>query len=231
MDASPLARLPGELRNEIWRYTVVEADAAITIENNTKVAPILATCREIRQESWSIYFAENNFEIAFDDGDFSSFPAAWFGCIGIEATNSIHRLRLRRVPGARSSRSLSGDYDYWLGLLRDLPSAKNLFDQQTHALLVIVETVGLRWDAVQMLGPEEKKNCWDAECSLMKGVLDDKLLRLMGAPDEGAEASESELAEEEEGEDAAWESDASDDELADLSTNVLFDCASTEQED
>lgn len=70
MEASPLGRLPAELRNEIY-WLVLEAQDPIQIYCVNKdffqarrvPLAITATCRAIRSESLGIFYASNTFEL------------------------------------------------------------------------------------------------------------------------------------------------------------------------
>lgn len=62
MQNSPLLALPGELRNAIWRYALVEEDAVVIRPDAIhRPRPLLAVCKQIREEAVGIYFAENTF--------------------------------------------------------------------------------------------------------------------------------------------------------------------------
>lgn len=64
MDTSPLGRLPGELRNDIWRHALV-APECIDVATKTKLdePALLAVCKQIRKECIQIYYAENTFRV------------------------------------------------------------------------------------------------------------------------------------------------------------------------
>ncbi|KAK5115850.1 hypothetical protein LTR85_009444 [Meristemomyces frigidus] len=82
MDHSPLARLPAELRNEIYELALTQAEAVVDIGQRwewrargggiyqvTSIGEALAitkTCKQIRQESASIFFSTNTFDIKLD---------------------------------------------------------------------------------------------------------------------------------------------------------------------
>ncbi|KAK0255325.1 hypothetical protein B0A54_03193 [Friedmanniomyces endolithicus] len=62
MPESPFLRIPGELRNEIYRYALLEDDT-IKINKHTKPAQpgMLQTNRQLRKEAGDIYYHENTF--------------------------------------------------------------------------------------------------------------------------------------------------------------------------
>ncbi|KAM0715513.1 hypothetical protein Q7P37_009011 [Cladosporium fusiforme] len=67
---SALCMLPGELRNQIYRYVLVhgEGDPANSYElshNSSPLLdpPLLQTCRQIRAEAHKIFWKENEFEV------------------------------------------------------------------------------------------------------------------------------------------------------------------------
>lgn len=72
LPTSPLLRLPGELRNEIYRYALVEADNEhIRISKHIKPAQpgILQVNRQCRKESADIFYAENTFAFGISHFD------------------------------------------------------------------------------------------------------------------------------------------------------------------
>ena len=63
---SPLLKLPAELRNVIYRYSLIkQGDARIQLRD-LRPSALLYTCRQIRYEASSIYFSENNFVLTVD---------------------------------------------------------------------------------------------------------------------------------------------------------------------
>ncbi|KAK5127464.1 hypothetical protein LTR85_006803 [Meristemomyces frigidus] len=73
-----LLTLPLEMRNRIYRFVLVEPQN-IVIRANEKPPEepaLLATCRQVRQESLNIYWKENNFEIEVRDY-LAAFYARW----------------------------------------------------------------------------------------------------------------------------------------------------------
>lgn len=72
---SPLLQLPAELRNIVYRYSLIKT-GEIRIQLRDLIPPsILCVCRQIRHEASSIFFSENTFVLtvnippmAFDPG-------------------------------------------------------------------------------------------------------------------------------------------------------------------
>lgn len=95
MDSSPFARLPGELRNQIWRLSVIKPDGVnMSYKQRTSNEPtLLATCRQIRREASGIYYAENAF---FADTEYSAnfYMNDWLSTIGATRAGMIRDLRV-----------------------------------------------------------------------------------------------------------------------------------------
>jgi hypothetical protein len=65
-----LFRLPGELRNAIYRFALVELEALkITKHAKTPQPGILQTCRQCRTEALAIYYQENVFAFGISHFD------------------------------------------------------------------------------------------------------------------------------------------------------------------
>lgn len=62
-----LLKLPSELRNQIYEL-VLPQSTVVTIAKgaNTKEPPLLQTCKQIRQESSSTYYANNEIHVVID---------------------------------------------------------------------------------------------------------------------------------------------------------------------
>ena len=61
--------LPAELRNEIYRYAIIEdGQIEVTLEGPGE-PELLRTCGEIRQEAITIYYTENHFVLQIEDWD------------------------------------------------------------------------------------------------------------------------------------------------------------------
>ena len=75
MDNSPLAKLSPELRNEIWRLCVTldESGTPDTVVNEHRslgIPPaITRTCKQIRDESYLMFYASNTFALRISNGD------------------------------------------------------------------------------------------------------------------------------------------------------------------
>lgn len=70
MDNSPFSRLSAELRNKIYIFTLVEEDPIelAAPSSDFKIRTALArTCRQLRQESLSLFYASNDFIITIKD--------------------------------------------------------------------------------------------------------------------------------------------------------------------
>jgi len=69
---SPLMKLPAELREHIYRYTIVSDSPIVTDPHDTatiKQPNLLLTCRQIRSETLPIYYRENTFDIPINNMD------------------------------------------------------------------------------------------------------------------------------------------------------------------
>ncbi|KAF2161601.1 hypothetical protein M409DRAFT_27996 [Zasmidium cellare ATCC 36951] len=73
-----LWKLPGELRNRIYRYVLIQqedatGDSMVNVEANGYDRPgLLSTCKEIRREALKIYYYENTFHVQIKN--FNSAP-------------------------------------------------------------------------------------------------------------------------------------------------------------
>ena len=63
--------LPGELRNRIYRRHLLQEEAIDVSKGLFSEAPLLLVCREIRAESISIFYLENEWNIYCPDWDYS----------------------------------------------------------------------------------------------------------------------------------------------------------------
>lgn len=94
MDASPLATLPGELRNRIWRLVVVKLNAINVSDLTSPQEPaLLATCHQARKEASGIYYAENTFLLAHDPFALR-IESSWLRALGPARARQLHDLRL-----------------------------------------------------------------------------------------------------------------------------------------
>lgn len=133
----PFLDLPGELRNHIYRYSLVTVDS-IAITDGGKVPlwmppAVLATCRQIRNEALPIYYIENSFMApipTFQKQSGYIKPSSlgyrrrnivilllwrWLHAIGIEAAKLVKKWNLVyyaessiTTPGQRYSLPLAG---------------------------------------------------------------------------------------------------------------------------
>lgn len=62
MEQSPFLRLPGELRNRIYEYVLVEGVPIDVIPGKTRPPALLATCKTIRIEGIVIWVSNNFFD-------------------------------------------------------------------------------------------------------------------------------------------------------------------------
>lgn len=66
-DECRLLALPGELRNHIYRYAVVESEK-VTVKPHSPPPPaLLSVCRSIREDCGTIYYCENIFELELEE--------------------------------------------------------------------------------------------------------------------------------------------------------------------
>jgi hypothetical protein len=70
---SPLLKLPAEIRNEIWRWTVVVPNQLAIYGDNPKQPAITRTCRQIRQESIGYFYRKNSFTCTIRNYDPTNF--------------------------------------------------------------------------------------------------------------------------------------------------------------
>lgn len=209
MENSLLATLPGELRNRIWRFTCVETDAITVDKNPTRLPGLLFTCSQIREESHSIYFAENTFRVSA-----SFYNATWFQKIGFDATRLIRGVEISQpnVADARALATLS--YEPSMLFMRENRHAQYMLQKQVGYLMVFLKKSGLHPNAVQVPTPTTKQGWCDAAWTLVKEAQDSKLVGLRNAAREGEDALGIKLTELPED---LYDEVASDDELTELS--------------
>ena len=65
-----LLELPAELRNRIYRCTLVKPRTLVNATTFSQPG-LLRTCQQIRAEALDIYFLENDFALVVDDFDYS----------------------------------------------------------------------------------------------------------------------------------------------------------------
>lgn len=59
---SPLLCLPAELRNQKYRYTLLESDP-ISVATQTREPALLQVCRQIHTQSLKVYWDDNTFSV------------------------------------------------------------------------------------------------------------------------------------------------------------------------
>lgn len=97
MDASLFGKLPGELRNKIWRDLLVSPEPVdVTNRTHATEPAILATCQQVRQEATSIYYSENTFSLWLP---LSTPPdSLWLQAIGPRCAKMITSLSIHCPP-------------------------------------------------------------------------------------------------------------------------------------
>ncbi|KAK3680199.1 hypothetical protein LTR78_000576 [Recurvomyces mirabilis] len=83
MENSPLARLPPELRNLVYEHALAEDDAYNLMRlfsmsttpraDSLRVCGLPRTCKDIRAETYGLYFALNKLVLAFDAFDLAEY--------------------------------------------------------------------------------------------------------------------------------------------------------------
>lgn len=61
-EQSPFLRLPGELRNRIYEYALVEGKPVKVFPGKTRPPQLLGTCKTIREEGIKIWVSSNDFD-------------------------------------------------------------------------------------------------------------------------------------------------------------------------
>lgn len=72
MTDSPLMKLPPELRNRIYRYTVVGDSKIFVTHNGLREPELLHVCTQIRTEALGIFYSENVFSVENQNYDSSA---------------------------------------------------------------------------------------------------------------------------------------------------------------
>lgn len=91
---NPLMRLPGELRNEIYRLVLVSNNQLrVTKSSIPTQPPLTMVSRQIRKEAIAIFYHENKFgvEVVNNDG---RHEGVWLAKIGRENTNLLDFSRI-----------------------------------------------------------------------------------------------------------------------------------------
>ena len=113
MDDSPLARLPRELRNQIYhavlvRETPVRVDSPLNSprlrhENHpVSLAALLQTCRQVRSEAAAMFYGLNTFVVVdgfYEERDLHLF--AWLGTLGDDTKALLRHVRLEPRSATR----------------------------------------------------------------------------------------------------------------------------------
>ena len=93
-----LLDLSGELRNQIWRYALVEENAIAIPATNTSepLQPgLLSVNRQLRAECTDIYYNENTFYLEVEPRRTDSkLKHPWFAAIGPERAQQIRKLTI-----------------------------------------------------------------------------------------------------------------------------------------
>ncbi|TKA22826.1 hypothetical protein B0A50_07726 [Salinomyces thailandicus] len=91
MDASPLARLSGELRNHIYAFVLNNDGYAIKLQAGGTQHALTKTCRQVRHETLPMYYSLARLNAHLDDGPATPL-AHWMETIG-----PTHSLALNEV--------------------------------------------------------------------------------------------------------------------------------------
>ena len=185
MDASPFARLPGELRNRIWRSALIETNDSILMGATTPVPALLATCHQIRQECHGIYFGENVFHLPHEVyvPDLHPLAKDCLRRIGHQGARTIQNLKLVSLRNEKWPQPRLSEFDEELARARRQTWKKELDSDIAEAITRCLLAVGLRLDAVEVSDSteEEKASMKDVHWTLMKEALDMKLAEAKGS--------------------------------------------------
>ena len=160
--SSRLLGLPGELRNRIYQFCLVEG----VVDLNSKQFPepsLLSTCKEVRAEAGSIFYNENKFIITIQDFDAAPIVTLHGQGSTIKSMN-VHSLILDiRIRGQPSWDNL----ELWLnfehasgcGLLPGQVPLSNLPDRiHVQAMHDVVDSLrDLPWERVQFVLRQMRK--------------------------------------------------------------------------
>ena len=99
---SPFLRLPGEVRNAIYRLVLSPADDRRIRLNNLDQPPFTATCRQIQAEALPIFLSTNRFELGQPAVEHDAphrmvtlFTKAWMEAAGGDAAHFLDVCILR----------------------------------------------------------------------------------------------------------------------------------------
>ncbi|KAK5136979.1 hypothetical protein LTR08_001486 [Meristemomyces frigidus] len=108
-----LLSLPGELRNSIYRYALVNANGVCITSSGPGEPALLRICTALRKESRAIYYSENNFRLHVH-----SYKGAW--CAKFDAQ---YRPFQPAFPGKARFGFLMGGEPNWENLLEWVKAA------------------------------------------------------------------------------------------------------------
>lgn len=177
MEHTALAKLPGELRNTIWRHILIEPEAVVVIQKSIRVFPIFGTCRQIREECQGIYFGENDFVLLTDTLNLELYPyKQWFDRIGRRAASLIGTLLLQHKRDW--TRKGFGE-----GYEQSLHYIKTQRQRETRALTDIIiyflQTMRVHPSAIQVSEPARREIWDDAVWAVMKEILESDLAEVL----------------------------------------------------
>ena len=139
---SALLRLAAELRNRIYRYTLI-SDLPIDMSTTTatSAAALLATCHQIRREARSMYYTENTF-IAKAYGMRSDCIKRWLDNVGPTHCAMMPKLEIHHVSTCATDGSLK--------------SCDRNYDNAGYSLVTVVLRAGVRLDAVVIVASSQE---------------------------------------------------------------------------
>lgn len=92
MEESMLARLPPELRNQIYHHTFA-SKFAVKLDSGRIQHPLTRTCRQIRRETLQMYYIATSFNANLSDGPITPL-LQWLQCIGPESVILVQQVRI-----------------------------------------------------------------------------------------------------------------------------------------
>ena len=105
MDASPLALLPGELRNTIYTHILINSyPIDITYPTTAREPGLLTTCRQIRHEVSAMYYSENSFLLHHNID--RPVDLSWACALGFERASMVRRFLV--AAGKSSKKTFVG---------------------------------------------------------------------------------------------------------------------------
>jgi hypothetical protein len=164
-------KLPGELRNHIYRYALV-APAQIEItKNNWQQPALLQVCHQIRTEASTIYYMENNFLVRAPYYDYSTYFNWYRYVMRFDQTNDVIQYLLSSSEPRWScvkKRARLGYYDH-VCINSNEPNASRKRNVVTGAFALVLECkdMGLSWDQAEKLLEKYKRGVDDAAETLL----------------------------------------------------------------